>query len=344
MKYFYSSFIVTAIGLIVAFLYGGMSALFIVAILSVLEVSVSFDNAVKNAAVLRNWDEKWQQRFITWGILIAVFGMRFVFPILIVMIATGLGAVEALDLAMNRPEEYKHHIEASIDYIYSFGGAFLLMVGLEFFFDEDKEFHWLNIIENNKVMDRISKMESVEVVIALAIGIVLTYFTQDYNVSIAYFAGVILYALLKMLDDSFSADGVKGGIFGFLYLEVIDASFSFDGVIGAFAITVDIYEMMIGLGIGAMFVRSLTIYFVKKGTLSEYRYLEHGAHYAIMALAIIMFVKIFTEIPEVITGSIGMGFIVWAFIASVHFNKKNPLIDEVAESVSDETKENKEEK
>ena len=88
----------------------------------------------------------------------------------------------------------------------------------------------------------------------------------------------------------------------FLYLEVLDASFSFDGVIGAFAITNDIVLMALGLGIGAMYVRSLTVYLVRQGTLDDYVYLEHGAHYAIGALAVILLVTIQYEINEVITG------------------------------------------
>ena len=88
----------------------------------------------------------------------------------------------------------------------------------------------------------------------------------------------------------------------FLYLEVLDASFSFDGVIGAFAITNDIVLMALGLGIGAMYVRSLTVYLVRQGTLDDYVYLEHGAHYAIGALAVILLVTIQYEINEIITG------------------------------------------
>ncbi|NUL08050.1 DUF475 domain-containing protein, partial [Streptomyces lunaelactis] len=84
----------------------------------------------------------------------------------------------------------------------------------------------------------------------------------------------------------------KAAFFMFLYLEVLDASFSFDGVIGAFAITNDIVLMALGLGIGAMYVRSLTVYLVRQGTLDDYVYLEHGAHYAIGALAVILLVTI----------------------------------------------------
>ena len=108
-----------------------------------------------------------------------------------------------------------------------------------------------------------------------------------------------------------------------MYLEVLDASFSFDGVIGAFAITSDVVVIMLGLAIGAMFVRSMTIYLVEKGTLEAYIYLEHGAHYAIGALALIMlFSGTGVHVPEVLTGLIGVAFIVWAVISSISHSKK----------------------
>ena len=111
----------------------------------------------------------------------------------------------------------------------------------------------------------------------------------------------------------------------FLYLEVLDASFSFDGVIGAFAITNDIVLMALGLGIGALYVRSLTVYLVRKGTLDDYVYLEHGAHYAIGALAVILLVTIQYEISELITGLIGVVLIGWSFWSSVRRNKREAM-------------------
>jgi len=114
----------------------------------------------------------------------------------------------------------------------------------------------------------------------------------------------------------------KAGFFLFLYLEVLDASFSFDGVIGAFAITSDPIIIALGLGlIGAMFVRSLTIYLVRKGTLSEYVYLEHGAHWAIGALAVILIVSIGYHISEFITGLLGVAFIGAALLTSIRRNR-----------------------
>jgi hypothetical protein len=103
----------------------------------------------------------------------------------------------------------------------------------------------------------------------------------------------------------------------------LDASFSFDGVVGAFAITNNLFIIMIGLGVGAMFVRSLTIMLVDKGTLSEYRYLEHGAFYAIGILAAIMFAGTIKHIPEVVTGLLGALFIALSLFSSILYNKKN---------------------
>lgn len=329
MKYFYNSFIVTGVGLTIAFILGlttnvGVSPIgvaftfiYITMLLAVLEVSLSFDNAVKNAVILKQMDEIWQKRFILWGIPIAVFGMRFLFPIMIVMIASGQGLFQTFDMAMNDPKAYHDSLEHSINYIYAFGGSFLMMVALEFFFDSERKEYWINIIENNTIMKKSSNIPSIEITITLVIGLVLTYFTKDYGVSLAFFTGALLYTLISMVDQIFSSNGVKNGLVGFLYLEVLDASFSFDGVIGAFALSTDIFIIMIGLGIGAMFVRSLTLLFVHNDTLDEYKYLEHGAHYAIAALSVIMLTKIFVEIPEMVTGTIGVGFIAIAFISSV---------------------------
>jgi len=109
----------------------------------------------------------------------------------------------------------------------------------------------------------------------------------------------------------------KAGFFLFLYLELIDASFSFDGVIGAFAITDRIFIIMAGLGVGALYIRSLTVFLVRRGTLEEYVYLEHGAHWAIGALAVILAITIETEVPELVTGFVGVAFIGASFLSSL---------------------------
>lgn len=323
MKYFYSSFIIAAIGLVTSYFIGDFSAVYICFLLSILEVSLSFDNAVVNAKVLKTMSPVWQKRFILWGIPIAVFGMRFIFPILIVSIAAKIGMVETFMLALNEPNKYHEILAQHKNEIYIFGGAFLLMVFNEFFFDEKREVHWIKHIENNPLTKFTSSIQSISAIIAIAVGTTIIYMTQNSTYAIAYFSAILLYLLIASFNEKFSANGIRSGFMGFLYLETLDASFSFDGVIGAFALSENIFIIMIGLGIGAMFVRSITIYLVEKKTLDSFIYLEHGAHYAILCLSLIMFFKVFHEVSEIVTGTIGFAFILAAFIGSLIYNKNN---------------------
>ena len=321
MKHFRSSFIITAIGLFLALYIGGVQTLYIVLLLSLLEISLSFDNAVVNAKVLETMEPKWQERFITYGIPIAVFGMRFVFPIVIVSVASGLGVWETFKLALDSPSLYHETLVSVEKLIFAFGGAFLLMVFLSFIFDTDREEKWIKSIEDSAVIQKMGTLSSINMMISIMIGLGLTIATSSAEIAIAYFMGILLYSIIASLDDVFNTNGVRSGIMGFLYLEVLDASFSFDGVIGAFALSSNIFVIMIGLGIGAMFVRSLTIYMLRNKTLTEYRYLEHGAHYAIFALALIMLTKIFFHIDEMIVGTVGITFIAIATYHSIKANK-----------------------
>lgn len=341
MRHFKYSFLVTAIGLIAAFFWGGFTGLFIAAILSILEVSLSFDNAVVNASVLKDMDAKWQTRFLTWGILIAVFGMRLVFPIAIVAIVADLGMIEVTQMALNNPDTYSAHLLASHVEISAFGGMFLLLVFLSFFLDEGKELHWLAIVEEK--LARAGKLESIEVVIALGILWVLQSYVpaeEKLTAVLSGISGIMLFVTVggaaALFEEEETGEAVAGaakrsGAMGFLYLEVLDASFSFDGVIGAFAITRDVVIIMLGLAVGAMFVRSITVYLVRKGTLDEYIFLEHGAHYAIGALAFIMLASTKVHIPEVITGLIGVAFIGLALFSSIqHRNKRQVQKEKVS--------------
>lgn len=346
MKDFRLSLFVTAICVVAAGYWGannGMgvqSAVFLVLVLGVMEVSLSFDNAVVNASILKDMDAKWQQIFLTVGILIAVVGMRLLFPIVIVSVATGLGMGDVAQMALTKPDEYSGHLKESHVAIAAFGGMFLLLIFFSFLFDEGKELHWLGAVEEK--LAGLGKLDSIGVMLSLVVLFVIQQWlpigNQASRISflVAGMAGVILFIAVSSLDSFFeseedegSAVGVatRNGLAGFLYLEVLDASFSFDGVIGAFAITRDVVIIMLGLAIGAMFVRSLTVSLVRKGTLDEYVFLEHGAHYAIGALAAIMLAGTVegVHVPEVITGLIGVAFIVWALISSILHNRKNAV-------------------
>ncbi|MGW8973985.1 DUF475 domain-containing protein [Streptomyces platensis] len=355
LKTFGWSFAITALGLALAGVLWGWQGLAIVGILSVLEVSVSFDNAVINAGILRKMNAFWQKIFLTVGILIAVFAMRLVFPVAIVAITAKLGPIEAVNLAINDKAQYQELVTSAHPAIAAFGGIFLLMIFLDFIFEE-RDYKWLSWIE--KPMAKIGKLDTLSVIIAL-VALLVTAMTvatdvahgggdKSATVLLSGVAGLITYLIVggvsgyfeaKLEDEDEEADEAaaapatkgtgaavglagKAAFFMFLYLEVIDASFSFDGVIGAFAITNDIFMMALGLGIGAMYIRSLTVFLVRKGSLDDYVYLEHGAHYAIGALAIILLITIKYEISEVVTGLVGVVLIGLSFASSVIRNRR----------------------
>lgn len=336
MQHFRLSILISVICLGIAtywgYTHGGVtaaaSALGIAMILAILEISLSFDNAVVNASVLKNWDAFWQTLFLTVGIIIAVFGMRLVFPLVIVAVAADLGLAEVWNLAIDNPKEFSTHLINHHAEVAAFGGVFLLLVFLNFLLDDEKEMHWLGNVEAK--IASFGRISSIPVLIALGVvvgSVSLVEASQQYAVLLSGVWGIIVYVGVDFIsnllekeeatDINVGAVVKTGGIGGFLYLEVLDASFSFDGVIGAFAITSDVVIIMLGLAIGALFVRSMTVYLVRQGTLEEYVYLEHGAHYAIGILALIMFASMKYHIPEIFTGLIGVAFIVASFWSSL---------------------------
>ncbi|CAI3943920.1 DUF475 domain (TerC2) [Commensalibacter papalotli (ex Botero et al. 2024)] len=339
MKYFKGSFVFTFICLGLAAvlgynmtgtLSGTLSTVFICAILGVLEVSLSFDNAVVNATVLRDMSPLWQRRFLTWGILIAVFGMRLLFPLIIVGIAAHLNPISALKLAIEQPSQYAQILSGAHIGIMGFGGSFLGLVGLKFFFNAEKDVHWVAYIE--QFLTKFSRVQSIEVVVVLLSLLGVAKFIPNEEALTFITAGIfgiIVFVLVEALGvllekENTTTTVAKAGLGTFIYLEILDASFSFDGVIGAFALSNNLFIIVLGLSIGAMFVRSLTIMLVQLNTLTKYRYLEHGAFWAILALSGLMFASVCKEIPEVVTGLIGAAFIILALLTSIRWNKLNP--------------------
>ena len=341
LKFYKFSFVFTLICLGLAAWYGWestgtlagtLSLLWIVVVLSVLEVSLSFDNAVVNASVLKDMDEVWQRRFLTWGIAFAVFGMRIVFPLAIVAVAAGLGPFETVRLSLNDPEEYERIVSSAHVGIAGFGGAFLAMVGLKFFFDLDKDIHWIRVVEEQ--LAKFAALPAAEIALLLLViwGISTTLAPEEANTFlVAGILGIVTFiaveginTILEMKEEARQLEGavMRSGLGGFLYLNVLDASFSFDGVIGAFALSNNMVVIALGLSIGAMFVRSMTIHLVRKGTLAAYRFLEHGAFWAIIVLGAIMLVSAKWHIPETITGLIGAVLIGLSFWWSLRYNRR----------------------
>ena len=332
VSYFNASFLFYAIAMLGAWFLGGFKAVLTVTFLTMLETSLSFDNAVVNAGVLQHWNAVWRRRFLTWGILVAVFGMRLVFPLLIVGVAGHLGPWHVLDLAINDPIEYGRILTSAHHEIAAFGGAFLMMVFLNFFVARHKTEHWLKPIE--RPLARLGKMESIEGAVTLAL-ILLAAAMLDAEALrpgfiIAGVWGVITYILSKGLAALLSGEQegkahqvIRQGVGGFVYLELLDASFSFDGVVGAFAMTSNLFIIALGLGAGAMFVRAFTLLMVDRGTLNHYRYLEHGAFWAIGGLAAIMLLGVEYHIPEAVTGLFGGLLIALSLASSVFANRRD---------------------
>ncbi len=319
---------------------GGLDALWLFGVLTVLEVTFSFDNAVVNSRVLARLSPLWQKLFLTVGIFIAVFVVRFALPIFIVMAATGLDFGSVINLALHEPRQYAEALHKAGPVIDAFGGTFLLMIGISYFLNRDKIVHWLRPIEQR--LARLGNIRFIKLIVMslVAAGIYLTV-EQDLRrtVLVSSLVGIILHIGLETMGQYFEKSMNKksktspahlvgwAAFASFMYLEILDASFSFDGVIGAFAITSDVVLIVAGLGAGALWVRSLTVYLMRTGTLAKYRYLEHGAHWAILALGIVMLVKLYHIQPaEWLTGSLGLIFIVTAVATSIVEKRRSPSL------------------
>jgi uncharacterized protein len=310
---------------------GALKTLFLATVLSILEVSLSIDNAIVNATILKRMTPVWQKRFLMWGIFIAVFGMRLIFPLLLVSVVANINPWQALILAASKPHEYARLMISAHVSLAAFGGSFLMMVAMEYFFRRSKKVFWIRFIE--EPLSRLGRLHSAEIGITLMI----IYFFSEIQTGpekstflISGLWGTITFIIVDGIsnflhdthEDKSLIDMHKISMSMFIYLEVLDASFSFDGVVGAFAITHNLFIIMIGLGVGAMYVRTLTIILVEKGTLLEFRYLENGAFYAIGILSLIMFSGTVIHIPEIFTGLIGIILIGMSLVSSILYNRR----------------------
>ncbi|ESQ89024.1 membrane protein [Asticcacaulis sp. AC460] len=340
LKNFYGSIAFTVVSLILVGVLGyyqtgligpTLQMVFLACVLGVMETSLSLDNAVVNASILKDMDPVWQRRFLTWGIIIAVFGMRIIFPILIVSISAMVTPWEATRIALMDHQLYEKIVTSAHIGISGFGGAFLMLVGLNFFFDDEREHHWLGFIERPlAALAKIPFSPYIVTAVLIAGLSFLVHGEEQKTFLIAGLSGVLTFLAVQKFGDWIGGEKdhtgvvVRSGAGAFIYLEFLDASFSFDGVIGAFAITNDIVLIALGLGIGAMFVRSMTIALVRGGHLAEFRFLESGAFYAIIALATIMLLSIKLHIPEAVTGLVGAVIIGVSLWVSIEHKKRFP--------------------
>ncbi len=289
------------------------------------ELAFSFDNAVVNAKVLEKLSQVWQQLFLTVGVVIAIVGMRLVFPIVIVMLASHLGWGSVVNLALHHPGEYASKLQDAHIGIAAFGGGFLLALTLYFFWDQDKSIHWLQRLERPASRRGNGWLPAALTLVAVAACALVPFNHHGAETLQIGALGALLYIVIKLFIDALGklAGPVQKSVYTgwaalgvFMYLQVLDASFSFDGVIGAFAITDQVILIAAGLGVGALWVRSLTVFMVRRGVLASYKYLEHGAHYAIGVLAVALLISVFWEVPDAVAGMTGLGIIAASFVSS----------------------------
>lgn len=324
--------IVTVVALAFVWWYGGLAGFLTALTLVIIEITFSFDNAIVNAKTLGKMTAGWQRAFMTAGIVIAVFGMRILFPLLIVMLSTGRSIGDVVHMALYVPRQYAAVLEAARPSIAAFGGLFLLTLSLDFFLDKSRDVHWLAVIE--RPLQRVSR-RGAHIVISIFVLLLIALLPVNHHVHQTLLAGmmgiatyVAISGVTKVMDGAMkrAKNGAKTafmiGLSLFLYLEILDASFSFDGVIGAFAVTDDIILIAIGLGVGAYWIRSLTLYIVHRRVLNTYRYLEHAAHYVIGALALSLLIGLFIALPEMAVGLLGVGVIAASVVSSMRVNNK----------------------
>jgi uncharacterized protein len=350
-KYFLPATILTLVVVALVFLLGGPQAAAVTAILGVLELSLSVDNAVVNAIKLKTMDQKAQKIFLYFGIFIAVFGMRLLIPAFIVSVIGHLSFLSTFTLAVHNPQQYGEILQQAHPILAAFGGSFLFMIFGNFFIDDNKSVHWLPPLEIP--LSKLAIVEGIKTILAIVLIAGFDYWLtrswtspQAIHFFLAGLAGVASYVLVEYLGkfvekfeepaeagtanlsikkkSSLGSVSLKMALPALLYLEVLDASMSFDGVMGAFALSSNILIIMAGLGIGAFWVRSLTLVAVEKGTLAEFCYLENGAFWAIGVLSIMLFISTKVDLPDWFVGLISAGIIGASVLSSIRAKSNQP--------------------
>lgn len=328
--------VASGLGYYEAGMLAALSALWTAVCLGVMETTLSVDNAVVNASILKNMNAFWKKMFLTIGMFVAVFGMRIFLPLVIVAVSDDISLYDALILASTDPVKYEHIMEGCHLDIMGFGAVFLLTVFLNHFTSAEQGDGWLSI-------EHYMSLETVHPALRFAINTVIV---GAVCIGVAHFidpakqegflhscaAGYGVFVLLEAIKYGIGSIGggsgniaivaARYGIVGFVYLEILDASFSVDGVVAAFALTNNFWIIASGLAIGAGFVRSFTLYMTDNGTLDQYQYLEPAAFWAIGFLVFSMFMSaVGIELGEAIIGLGSIGIISAGVYASIKQKK-----------------------
>ena len=277
------------------------SAILTIVGLAVFESITSIDNAIINAEVLATMQERARRWFLTWGILIAVFGVRGLLPWLIVWImAPGLDPWQALTATFTDDPAAQKAIQDSAPVLLIGGGVFFIFLFCHWLFQEPKKFG----LPGEDFFARQGAWFYAVVSLTLML-IVWFALKKGPHAGVrrgcridGLFHHPRLQALRRVQEERLLHDQTSmSDIAKILYLEVIDSTFSIDGVVGAFAFTLSVPLILLGNGIGAIVVRQLTIYNLEK--IKRYVYLKNGAMYSVLVLGFVMLAHGFgIHIPE----------------------------------------------
>ena len=275
-----------------------LPAILIVLGLSLFEVVSSLDNAIINAEVLSTMQKKPRQWFLTWGILIAVFGMRGVLPWLIVWVAApSLGPVGAITAAFSGDPRVHEALDASAPVLLMGGGVFLVLIFLNWLFMEPKSYG----LKGERFFHRQSVWfyAVASVFLSTIVGLSMRRDTLSaFGAVVGSTAFFISHGFKQNAEQAEKAllRSRRSDVSKLLYLEVLDATFSIDGVLGAFAFTLSVPLILIGNGIGAVMVRNLTVGNISR--VKKYQYLQNGAMYSVLVLGTVMLLEGFRhEVP-----------------------------------------------
>ena len=266
------------------------STVLTIAGLAIFESITSIDNAIINAEILATMQAKARRWFLTWGILIAVFGIRGILPWLIVWVmAPGLSPWQALTATFTDDPAAQKAIQDSAPVLLIGGGVFFIFLFCNWLFQEPKKFG----LPGEDFFARQGAWFYAMVSIALML---IVWFALKKEPMLGF--GAVVGSTAFFITHGFKryaetqeerllhAQTTISDIAKIIYLEVIDSTFSIDGVVGAFAFTLSVPLILLGNGIGAIVVRQLTIYNLDK--IKRYVYLKNGAMYSVLVLGFVM--------------------------------------------------------
>jgi hypothetical protein len=289
------------------------------------EIVNSMDNAIVNAHVLKTMSALWRRRFLIMGVLTSVFLVRFMLPLAIVWFSVpGIDLGELFSSFTLGNEVASQAVEANKHLILVFGGVFLLFL----------YFHWLFLEKKPDkplFLERFLRKEHGVWFFGFAaiILVAIMYFARaDPMMMLAAAVGsaafFILYGFKQTAEEQERKLEKKPGVGDlskFMYLEVLDTTFSFDGVIGAFAFTTNLLLIVIGIGVGALVVREMTIRGIDH--VAKYKWLKNGAMTSIGFLGLFMVLESFgLDLPVYIPTAVTFSMIGIAFWKSRAENRK----------------------